>query len=137
MRRGDPGAPPRPEPGNALIEERPCRTKTMSMDLEQLCHLVAGLRAQDAMTPVVECIAVQAPIISAIRRLASLHAQSLLVVEQPPAAPTPFGPRRPPMSTRVVGVLRLSDVFEEIAGLIQATDRETRESVWSSELPCR
>lgn len=74
-----------------------------SGSLEQMCARAARLKACDAMVPVNESIEAGAPLTDAIRQLVATHAQSLLVTE----------------GGKVVGILRLSDVFEELARLIR------------------
>jgi CBS domain-containing protein len=75
--------------------------------LAGLCRMAARIRAKDAMVPVRESIEEGAPLTEAIRYLVLTHAQSTLVTRD----------------GEVVGILRLTDVFDEMAGRV----RECRE----------
>ena len=83
--------------------------KTMfSGSLNRMCRSAARVKVEDAMVPVTESISADAPLSEAIDRLVALHAQFLLVHR----------------SGVVAGVLRLSDVFEEVAERIRECDAE-------------
>jgi len=77
-------------------------------DLDRMCRAAAHVRVEDAMIPVTESISENASLSEAIRQMVVLHAQSLLVHGQ----------------WKVVGILRLSDVFEEVADCIRESDAE-------------
>ncbi len=72
--------------------------------LGRLCAAAAGLRVGDVMEPLGERIAPDAPLTEAIRAFVDSRAQSILVARD----------------GRVIGILRLSDVFEEVAERIRA-----------------
>jgi CBS domain-containing protein len=72
--------------------------------LEQMCRYAGRIKARDAMVPVGESIDEEAPLTEAIRMLAMTHVQSLPVTR----------------GDQVVGILRLSDVFQEVAATIIA-----------------
>jgi len=76
--------------------------------LTRMCRTAAHVRVEDAMIPVTESISVNASLAEAIRQMVVLHAQSLLVHRH----------------WKVVGILRLSDVFEEVADRIRDGDAE-------------
>jgi CBS domain-containing protein len=76
--------------------------------LDRMCRTAARVRVEDAMAPVTESVSKEAPLSEAIRRFVALHAQFLLVQER----------------GKVIGVLRLSDVFEEVADRIREGDAE-------------
>ncbi len=71
--------------------------------LEQMCRTAANIRAKDAMVSVGESIDWDAPLTDAIRLLVTKHVQSIPVTR----------------GNQVVGILRLSDVFEEVATIIK------------------
>jgi CBS domain-containing protein len=71
--------------------------------LEQMCRAAGRIKAVDAMVPVGESIDEDATLTVAIRNFATRHTQSLLVTR----------------NGEVVGILRLSDVFEEVADIIR------------------
>lgn len=73
--------------------------------LEQLCLHAASVRAVDAMVPMRESIDEQAALIEAIKEMVARHCQSMLVTR----------------AGKVIGILRLSDVFEEVADRIRST----------------
>lgn len=73
--------------------------------LRALCAEAGRVMVRDAMVPVTESIDESAPLTDAIRMLVLGHWQSVLV-------------RR---AGRVVGILRLADVFEEVADLIRGS----------------
>jgi len=75
-------------------------------NLEQLCRHAASVLARDAMVPVLESIDEQAPLSLAVQELVDKHCQSLLVTR----------------AGRVIGILRLSDVFQEVADRIRSSD---------------
>lgn len=74
--------------------------------LEQLCRYAAQIKAKDAMVPVGESIDENASLTDAIRMLTMKHVQSMLVTR----------------GKQVVGILRLSDVFQEVAETITKSD---------------
>jgi len=74
--------------------------------LNRMCRAAARVRVEDAMVPVTESISEDAPLPEAIGRFVALHAQFLLVHRR----------------GSVVGILRLSDVFEEVADRIREGD---------------
>ena len=78
----------------------------LGRSVNRMCAVAADVRVADAMVPVGESIDADAPISEAIQQFVQLHAQSLLVMDQGAA----------------VGILRLSDVFEEVADRIRAGD---------------
>lgn len=74
------------------------------LSLRALCHAAGKIRVRDAMVPAGERIAGQAPLPEAIRSMVAARCQSLLVVER----------------NEVTGIIRLSDLFEEVADMIRA-----------------
>lgn len=74
-----------------------------SASLSALCKRAAGVKAKDAMVPVAESIDEDESLVAAIHQLVVSHVQSLLVTR----------------NRAIVGILRLSDVFEEVANLIR------------------
>lgn len=72
--------------------------------LTQMCRKAAHVRVREAMVPVGESIDEEAPLVDAVRLLVDAHIQSLLVTRAGKAS----------------GVLRLSDVFEEISDRIRS-----------------
>jgi CBS domain-containing protein len=74
--------------------------------LEQMCRYAARIKAGDAMVAVGESIDENAPLTDAIRMLTMKHVQSLPVTR----------------GEQVVGILRLSDVFQEVAETITKSD---------------
>lgn len=76
---------------------------TLEDSMEQLCEKAARLKVKDTMIPVEENIDEEASLSYAIRFMVMGHWQSALVTR----------------GGRVVGILRLSDVFEEVADLIK------------------
>lgn len=82
------------------------RTMRFGGSLNRMWQTAGRVRVEDAMVPAVESIAHSAPLSKAIQKMILLHAQSLLVVRD----------------DAVVGILRLSDVFEEVADRIQNDD---------------
>jgi predicted transcriptional regulator len=75
----------------------------LNASLEVLCARAAGLRVEDAMVPAVESIDVNASLGEAIHVAVREHVQSLVATD----------------GGTVVGILRTSDVFEEVADLIR------------------
>jgi len=69
-----------------------------------MCKLAGQVRVRDAMVPVEESIEEEAALVSAIGQMSNQNVQSLLVTRR----------------GVVVGILRLSDVFEEVADLIRS-----------------
>lgn len=76
--------------------------------LAQMCREAARLRASDAMVPAGEAIDEETPLVEAIHHLVVEHSQSVLVSRD----------------DEIVGILRLSDVFEEVASLIRSCDAD-------------
>ena len=74
--------------------------------LTQMCRYAARIKAKDAMVPLGESIDEDAPLTEAIRKLVMKHIQSLPVTRD----------------GNVVGILRLTDVFEEVADMIRIDD---------------
>ena len=74
-----------------------------SNSLALMCAEAAKTKARDAMVPVDESIDEDARISEAIQALVRNHAQSMLVTRD----------------GTVVGILRMSDVFEEVANVIR------------------
>jgi CBS domain-containing protein len=74
--------------------------------LEQQCHATARIKAKDAMVPIGESIAESAPLTEAIHLMVTKHVMSIPVTRR----------------GKVVGILRQSDVFEEVAELIRASN---------------
>jgi CBS domain-containing protein len=79
------------------------QTRMFSGSMTRMCEAAGRVRVEDAMVPVGESISENAPLSEAIQLLVLLHSQSLLV-------------RR---DDTVVGILRISDVFEEVANQIR------------------
>ena len=79
------------------------QTRMFSGRLQRMCEAAGHLRVGDAMVPAGESISENAPLSEAIEQFVLLHSQSLLI-------------RR---DDKVVGILRLSDVFEEVANQIR------------------
>lgn len=73
-------------------------------NLDQMCKKAARISVKDAMVPAEENIDDEASLTEAIRLMVLGHWQSMLVTRE----------------DRVVGILRLADVFEEVADLIRA-----------------
>lgn len=71
--------------------------------MEQMSELADRIRVCDAMVPVVESIDENARMSEAIVQMVDQHMQSILVTS----------------GGEVVGILRLSDVFEEVADLVR------------------
>lgn len=86
------------------------RFSRMRRDLTAMCREAARVRVNDAMVPVNESIDEEAGLSEAIRTMVLGHWQSVLVTRQ----------------GAVVGILRLSDVFEEVADLIRGANTEAR-----------
>jgi len=76
---------------------------TIDVDLENLCEKAGRIKVKDSMIPVEENLDEEASLAYAIRFMVLGHWQSALVTR----------------SNKVVGLLRLSDVFEEVAALIR------------------
>ena len=73
--------------------------------LSTLCRRAAGIKAKDAMVPVSESIDENESLVAAIHQLVASHVQSVLVTRE----------------GKTIGILRLSDVFEEVADAIRTT----------------
>jgi len=71
-------------------------------------EFIGRIKHEDAMVPIAESISEDAPLSEGIRRFVALHVQVLLVHGH----------------EKVIGVLRLSDVFEEVADRIREGDAE-------------
>ncbi|MBI4700616.1 MAG: CBS domain-containing protein [Deltaproteobacteria bacterium] len=82
------------------------RVSTYRGGLGRMCRAAARIRVEDAMVPMRESIDEAAPLIEAIELMVLGHMQSLLVTA----------------AGKVTGILRLSDVFEEIADLIRTSE---------------
>ena len=78
---------------------------TRPANLEAMCREAARVRVKDAMIPVQESVEEQAELTEAIRLFVLGHWQSVLVTRD----------------GEVTGILRLSDVFEEVADMIRDT----------------
>jgi len=76
--------------------------------LEQMCRAAARIKAEDAMVPVRESIDEDAPLTEAIHQRVLKHAQSMLVTRDGDG----------------VGILRQSDVFQEVAEMIRSCDQQ-------------
>jgi CBS domain-containing protein len=74
--------------------------------LEQMCRIAARLKARDAMVPVRESIDEDMLLTEAIHQMVMKHVLSILVTK----------------AGRVVGILRQSDVFTEVAGLMRSAE---------------
>lgn len=77
-----------------------------SGSLPVMCREAAHLKVKDAMVPVDESIDEDEPLAAAVHQLVISHVQSMLVTR----------------AGRTVGILRLSDVFEEVAELIRNSE---------------
>lgn len=88
---------------DGFIVELQQRVSQAHSSLERMCRLAAKISVEEAMVPVGEHIAEDAPLTEAISRMVAERCQSLLVVGD----------------DRVTGILRISDVFEEVADLIR------------------
>lgn len=75
-------------------------------DLEQMCRATGKIKARDAMVPVNESIDEDMPLTDAIHQMVLSHALSILVTRE----------------NRVVGILRQSDVFQEINNIIRSIE---------------
>ena len=78
------------------------QTRLFGGSMTRRCEAAGRVQVEDAMVPVGESISENAPLSEAIQQFVLLHSQSLLV-------------RR---GEKVIGILRLSDVFEEVANQI-------------------
>ena len=78
--------------------------------LEQMCRQAACVQVGEAMIPIGarDTIEEDASLSEAIRRFVLEHVQSMLVTRD----------------NEVVGILRLSDVFETVAEIIRNSERE-------------
>ncbi len=91
---------------DTFIDTLKRRIGRVSGSLAGMCRAAARVRVEQAMVPAGESILEEATLTEAIRRMVILHCQSLIV-------------RR---AGAVVGIIRLSDAFEEAADLIRASD---------------
>lgn len=74
-----------------------------SGDLSRMCRDAATIRVRDAMIPIEDGIDENSPITEAIHMLVMTHDYSTIVTRK----------------GEVIGILRLSDVFEEVADVIR------------------
>lgn len=74
--------------------------------LEKMCRDAARIKARDAMASLSHRIDEDSTLSQAIHRIVLAHAQSMLVTR----------------GQEIVGILRLSDVFEEVSRLIRSTE---------------
>lgn len=86
-----------------FIETLAGRFSSLSLGLKSMCAEAARIKARDAMVPIEISIDEEASLTQAIHELVISHAQSMLVIRNGTA----------------VGILRLSDVFEEVATAIR------------------
>jgi len=77
-------------------------------DLGQLCRRAANIKAKDIMSPIKESIEASAGLGEAIHQFIQTQALSLLVEDK----------------RKVVGLLRLSDLFDEITGTMKSLSAE-------------
>lgn len=84
------------------------RTRALPTSLNRMCRLAARVRVADAMVPAEESVAEDIPLSEGIQQMVLLHVQSLLVTK----------------GGKVVGIVRLSDVFEEVADRIRDVDAD-------------
>lgn len=89
-----------------FIQSLEQRFSALRRDLASACREAARVLVRDAMVPVRESIDEEAELTEAIRMMVLGHWQSILVTRQ----------------GDVAGILRLSDVVEEVADLIRETD---------------
>jgi len=82
------------------------RMRRCGGSLTAMCRAAGSVRVRDAMLPTGESIAEETPLRTAIERMVAERCQSLIVADQ----------------HQVTGILRLSDVFEEVADLIRGTE---------------
>lgn len=74
--------------------------------LEQMCRAAGTIKVKDAMVPIGESIDEDALLTEAIHKMVLKHALSIPVTRH----------------SEVVGILRQSDVFEEVANIIASSD---------------
>lgn len=79
------------------------RFSSLNLGLRSLCATAAEVRAAEAMVPIEVSIDQDASLSEAIHELVVSHAQSMLVTR----------------GGKAVGILRMSDVFEEVAAAIR------------------
>ncbi|MBW2458661.1 MAG: CBS domain-containing protein [Deltaproteobacteria bacterium] len=91
---------------DTFIERLKRQVGEVQPTLRGLCRAAARVKVEDAMVPVGDSIDVEATLIEAIQRMVAHHCQSMIVRRRGAA----------------VGILRLSDVFEEVADVIRAAD---------------
>lgn len=91
---------------SVFIDRLRYQTRTFGGSLNRMCRVAARVKVEDAMVPVTESISENASLSEAIRQLVLLHTQSLLVHGR----------------GKVVGILRLSDLFEEVADRMREGD---------------
>jgi len=72
-------------------------------DLKKMCHDAARIKVREAMVPIGDSIDENEPITEAIHMLVLTHDYSTLVTR----------------NNEVVGILRLADIFEEVADIIR------------------
>jgi CBS domain-containing protein len=78
-----------------------------SSGFEQMCRAAGSVKAKDAMVPAGESIDENAPLTEAIHRMVLHHVLSILVTR----------------GGTVVGILRQSDLFEEVSQIIRSGGR--------------
>ena len=79
---------------------------SLGHDLEHMCRAAGQLKAREIMVPVTESIEDDAPLTDAIHLMVVKRVQSVLVT----------------CRGRVIGILRQTDVFEEVAAMIREED---------------
>ena len=84
------------------------RFSGMTGSLTRMCLEASRLEAREAMVPTGESIDEDAPLTEAIRLMVLHHEQSKLVTKK----------------NEVVGILRLTDVFDEVADIIRGFEPE-------------
>lgn len=82
--------------------------RSQGAELSQLCRRAASIKAKDIMSPVKESITASSGLGEAIHQFIHTQALSLLVEE----------------NNKVVGLLRLSDLFDEIAETMRSFQKE-------------
>ena len=88
-----------------FIQSLERRSSGLRRDLAATCREAARVRVEDAMVPVQESIDEEAELAEALHLMVLGHWQSMLVTR----------------GGEVVGIVRLSDVFEEVADMIRGT----------------
>jgi len=93
-----------------FIESLQSRHRGLPHTLQAMCQEAARVMVKDAMVPVRESIDAESELTEAIGKMVLGRCQSLLVTR----------------SDEVVGILRLSDLFEEVADLIRGGGADGR-----------